>query len=681
MKIGITAVLLAVVAMRGAFASSTDAEVIPAIQKVLNMLNNLVTTLTQEGQEDEEKFGHFTKWVNTQKAETSQRISDLQTKIEDTQATLTSLRAQKGELDTAVMKLKSDVAAVTSQINVATDKRNEEHESYVIEQTNFDNAIAACGKAVEILGKHYGDGSEPAAAEKPQFMSLLQPYFATIRAAANRLGKHGALPKAVALLQKKKGFLAFVQQPGPGGKANFERYEASTGEALSIVDQVKVLTSTFAEDKASSAEEEARLQKLYTELMTEKQAVLNDLVAELAEKTKVLNQVNQDIASNEGELAMMQKNLADAQEYLKNITEQFEMFSEAFQHRKKDRNDEMQAVQQALGVLAKYNTGFVQIHAVTKAGLDSKAVAASVAKSHLGPQANKAIAFLHQKAAVFHSALLEAAATASAGLDALDDIIRNLEGLIGRIDEEQKSETHHKEWCEKETGLTTKKRDDHRYVCDDIRAILANLVEVVAEKKDDIGINRGDKGNEDTSFAERDALRTDEKKEFEIDLEEHREAIQALNEAIDILAKYYASRDAAKLIQLDQPGGKGSTVVNMLSETRHEFEQAKNNLEKDEDEAVTEFSENKAIHLQTDADLDHQKDTLTVEQQTAEGQIDQEQDDLEQNTQDAASAQDYLDRLGKSCYPLIARYDKRKELRAEEKGAIQDAIKVLREEA
>merc|ERR1719161_1871212 len=97
-------------------------------------------------------------------------------------------------------------------------------------------------------------------------------------------------------------------------------YEAKTGEALSIVDQVKVLSSTFAEDKQTAIEEEAKLQGLYDNLMTEKKAVLADLMAQLAEKTSLLNQVKQDIASNENKLAMAEKNLADQQNYLSSIT-------------------------------------------------------------------------------------------------------------------------------------------------------------------------------------------------------------------------------------------------------------------------------------------------------------------------------------------------------------------------
>lgn len=649
------------------------AGVIPAIQKVIQMLENLITTLTNEGIEDDKKWAHYEKWNMKEQSETEVKISDLQTQIENTKAILGQLYAQRGELTSQVNKLQSEVATTINQINTATDKRNEEHSAYVEEQNNFNNAIAACGKAVEILSKHYGDGKEEELS-KPGFMSLLNTYLATIRQAAKgldlktkRRGHH--LRKPI-----KPHNLSFLQEHGPN-----DRFQEKTGEALSIVDQVKILSSTFSEDQQAAVEDEARLQKLYDDLMAEKTQVLHDLQTELAQKTKELNQVKQDIASNESKLAMYEKNLADEQAYLANLKEQLQIFGDAFKARKKDREEETAAVNQALGVLAKYNT-FLQMRAKNL-------------EEHKGPlckQCAKAVSFLKSKARLFQSTLLDAAAMASMSSSALDEIISNLEGLIHRIDEEQKFETEHKEWCEKETGLTTKKRDDHRYICDDLKGILANLAEVVEEKKTDLGINEGDQNDEEVTWEERDKIRVEEHDEFEHDLNDHIEAINALNEAIDILAKYYASRDAkgAAFTQLglneasfEAMFGPGGKVVGMLSETRHEFEQAKVTLETEEEEAQKEYDGDKAVHVKTENDLEHQEDTLTVEKQTTEEQIDQNKDDLTANKEEVASAENYLDRLGKSCYPLIARYDKRKQLRAEEKQAIQDAIKVLREEA
>merc|ERR1719453_1656840 len=49
------------------------------------------------------------------------------------------------------------------------------------------------------------------------------------------------------------------QVPGMRGSTMHTNYEVQTGDALSIVDQVKGLSSTFAEDKESSMDQESEL--------------------------------------------------------------------------------------------------------------------------------------------------------------------------------------------------------------------------------------------------------------------------------------------------------------------------------------------------------------------------------------------------------------------------------------
>merc|ERR1719158_1946477 len=83
--------------------------------------------------------------------------------------------------------------------------------------------------------------------------------------------------------------MSFLQGP-------FDRFQAKTGDALNIVDQMKLLGETFAEDKQSAIDEENKLQELYTNLMTEKTQILNSLISERDENQSNLDSVNQDIA-------------------------------------------------------------------------------------------------------------------------------------------------------------------------------------------------------------------------------------------------------------------------------------------------------------------------------------------------------------------------------------------------
>merc|ERR1719453_1584691 len=144
--------------------------------------------------------------------------------------------------------------------------------------------------------------------------------------------------------------LSFIQsndiQPQTG-----ERYSDKRGDAMSIVDQMQLLADTFADDKQSAIDEEDRLQKLYTTLMTEKTAQLNTLTSELDSRQSVLNAVNQDIAEKESAKAIAEAELKDEQAYLSQCKKTCDDTQVLYEMRKHDRDEEKIAVSEAIKVL------------------------------------------------------------------------------------------------------------------------------------------------------------------------------------------------------------------------------------------------------------------------------------------------------------------------------------------
>merc|ERR1719258_993661 len=138
-------------------------------------------------------------------------------------------------------------------------------------------------------------------------MSLVQGQVATMR---GFMEKHShKVPQFMSLIQQPTD--AFLQAQGP-----HDRYGAKTGEALNIVDEMKILKDTFAEDKQSAIDEENKLQNMYNNLMQEKTELLNSLIAERDARQATLNAVNQDIAEKETAKANAESELQDEQAYL-----------------------------------------------------------------------------------------------------------------------------------------------------------------------------------------------------------------------------------------------------------------------------------------------------------------------------------------------------------------------------
>merc|ERR1719217_833265 len=317
--------------------------------------------------------------------------------------------------------------------------------------------------------------------------------------------------------------LSFIQskQPQPG-----ERYGDKRGDAMNIGDQMQLLADTFADDKQSAIDEEDRLQKLYTTLMTEKTAQLNTLTAELDGRQSVLNSVNQDIAEKESAKAIAEAELKDEQAYLSQTKKTCDDTKVLYEMRKKDREEEKIAVSEAIKVLEP-QAALIQLdnsarilhkgkdlgkhlgknldkhrgkhlakhrnHEKSGHGHKLKHLARHRGRSHHRshhhrqmhncPSCHKAASLLNMAAKRYQSDMLAAASAAVQGSDALKDVISSLGESIRRIDEEQDTETQHKEWCEGELSTTRHKKETHEGHAEDLKQKIADEIETIAEKK------------------------------------------------------------------------------------------------------------------------------------------------------------------------------------------------------
>jgi len=291
---------------------------------------------------------------------------------------------------------------------------------------------------------------------------------------------------------------------------------------------------------------------------------------------------------------------------------------------------------------------------------------------------------------VLHSVTLSNAAAAAAGNEQLQDVISRLEGLIANLEKDQKTETEHKGWCEGEISRMTTKRSGHQTAVEEITQTINSLTELISMKATALQQNQDDITTENTNWSQQEQIRETDNREYKEDLQDTLDCVAALNEAIDILSKFYAAKKA--LIQVSSTSVKsaaaartdpesGSQVVTLMKDTRGEFEAAEKALRSDETMALGLFNEARAAHIKADNDLQHAGSVLTVEKQTAEAGLSSNQEDLSTNNNEIVAATAYLGRLSGSCKPLIDNYDNRVKLRNEEKTAIEGAIEVIKEVA
>jgi len=317
---------------------------VPAFDSVITMLQNLIAQIDQEVASDEQDYGNFMSWFDTQSKATESSIGMLSSRLQELAAVLADLRSRQHKLSTEVARLNSEIAETQDQIAQAKDKRAQEHESFVQEQLDFDNSIAACNKAVEILQAHYGDG-KPKESTRPDWMSLMQSLQTVHRVSA----KHVKLTALLEAAEKQMAEHASAQpSPGMRGSTMFTKYEGQGEAAQGIVGQVQQLAATFSEDKQSSIDQENELTEAFTTLMKEKTEQLTSLINQRDTQQAILTQVNQEIGENENAEATAKATLQDEQAYLSRIQQQESDTTAMYKQRTHDRQEEKTAVSMAL---------------------------------------------------------------------------------------------------------------------------------------------------------------------------------------------------------------------------------------------------------------------------------------------------------------------------------------------
>jgi len=689
-------------------SSQEQAMGVPAFDKVLTMLQNLKTQLDAEATADDADYQAFLSWFDEQQKGTSSSVTALTAKIQELGAALTDLRARSQTLTTEVHDLNVEIDRETGALQEATEKRQSEHDAFVQEQLDFDNAIAACGKAAELLTAHYGDG-KPKESTKPAWMTLSQLYH-TIDRLAKKRGR-----RVPALLQQPVDFF------NSKGSSLHDTYEPATEEGVGIVGEIQALAQTFAEDKQSSIDQENDLKSAFETLAAQKKAMIASVTGQRDQQQGVLNSVNQQVAEHDGAQTIAQTTLQNEQAYLTSLAQQEKDTTELYNRRKKDREDEKEAVDQAHKVLQEAVPALLQL----KRSHSRRALLQVESRKQTGCRnCGKAAALLKTRALKLHSELLATTAaslgrknggslmatgstqsqTMAGSNSALAPVVEQLEGLVARLDQEAASEEKHKEWCVTERTNTVQKRDRHAGIVADLQKSISNLNDVIGDKNLALQDNGDAITRADNDYADLQNLREKAKSDFEAELQDYQDAIAALNQASEMLTEFYKSSEALMETRVvvrrqapevpdafaksDTPGmgslsgeyeqkGGPAGVLSVLANTRQEFETGMAALQESEQQQQAEFQASTTSYKEARNALVAAKNQLTVELQTAEASLAADEQNLKANEAEVASTNQYLSQVSASCDSLEAHFDDRQALRGQERTALQDAIKVL----
>merc|ERR1719240_243300 len=317
------------IALACGFANaSSDVNAVSPIEKVIELIEGLISTVEEEAKEESKVYDEFACFCKDNTEKKSDAITDGQTTIDEESATIAENTAGLAEKETELADFIKQIDTLTTEMAEARAQREKEAAEAAKVIADLEFACESLAKAIEALE-----------ASKPSALVEIKRTIRRSLALAEVLGLDIG-PK------RKRAINALLQvdQPeAPEGDYEFH--------SQGIIDILKDLDVKFNEDREEKIAEEEKAKKAHEDLMAEK---------EEAKKTAEdgRDKAKEAIADHKAKIAEAKQALGDAeaalkddQLYLKDLTERCELKANEWDQRSTGQADELTALNAALKVI------------------------------------------------------------------------------------------------------------------------------------------------------------------------------------------------------------------------------------------------------------------------------------------------------------------------------------------
>merc|ERR1719375_2591726 len=444
-------------------------------------------------------------------------IAEAEARITDLTSTIEELTATSARLNTEIKNLEAEIAKNQEALDKATAMRQKELAEFNAEEKDMLQSIGALKSAIIVLSKHNSFLQVPEQ-QMINIASMLQWQF----------HRHAALLRGVMTPREHKMVAAFVQAPGDyfDAEPTFKQsYAPQSGAIFRILKQMK---ETFESNLSSSQKEEMQSQQAYDDLKAAKETEIKAGTDQSDTKTQELADTDEKLAESKQDLDDTRTSLDADQTFLLNLKETCQMTDAEFEERTKTRQEEIQAVSQALAILSSDDAhdtftstfNFVQVSAKE----ESKRAAAERILYHVAKEAgNPRLATLATRMR----------------LDGFEKVIKEVDGMIADLKKEKDDDVKMKDFCiealhKNEVATEMKKRDIEALQAkvEDLKAHIDELTKAIATLNSEVDEARIQlkRAGEDREL---------ENKDFQQVVADQRETQRLLVQALNVLKGFY----------------------------------------------------------------------------------------------------------------------------------------------
>jgi len=688
-----------------------------AVNKVITMLEDLSAQVLAEGEKEAAAYNKFACFCKDSTHEKSDAITKGEDDKSDLTARIESLSEKRDDLDEKIEELTDNIATAEKELAEATSERHATLAVYEKNAADLEGALAAIAGAIDVLKS----------SKKPALVQL-QSVAKTVQTATLLADALGI--KSAAKVQQS--FVFLQQNP----EVEMEDYKFHSS---SVIETLEGLRKDFRATKNDVDQDEVHSVAEFDALKQEKLDYIKAKNLELDEARSSKEKTTSAISMASEEVTTVSADLLDDKQYLKELAELCEARAKTWDARSRVRADELSALTSATTIIKTGVSENTSANAVRFAqqgvrvkmasenahnpeimeAFEAEAEAAEASPSFLqkrmvkaksllsalsrhnsaDPDAakNMVMELLNSQGTKLHSTLLIGLAN-QIKADPFAKVKKLIQDLIERLLQEAADEANQKGWCDKATADAEQKRT---YAVEKVAELNAQSAELEATVNKlteelevlDVEIPELEQKQEDAT-----AMRKEEHADNQATVMEAEAGLEAVNEAIDILDKFYKTAAKEKvdlgLVQKgpldDAPdsgfdngeaytgaGGESGGILGMLDVIKSDFERTISTTNKAESQNEKEYQKFMTESGKSLAEKNMAHEQKTSQKDDALAELESADEDLRAQTDILKVAIRELLELKPTCVDTGMTYEERVARREDEIESLKKALCVL----
>merc|ERR1719331_2978782 len=570
------------------------------------------------------------------------------------------MHADAEKLGDQVVELDTEIATFSGDKKENKDIRTVEHDDYVHVHDETTANIDATHQAIAKLSAKSGD-----------LQAFLQ-------------FDENTMP-----MTSKQLVQSLLEENAVQPQATVKAFEGSSGGILKTMEDMEGDLAATREKSEYEESDERHAYDMEQDELTSSIEVDDDRATD---KTMEKSEKKSVEAHDHGDVVALAKQKGEDEKYLAELLAQCESKSNDFESRGKLRQEELDALQEAIDIIApKSVSGAADKHLPSFVQTRSLALRASAqTKAKAG-----VVRALQAAAARTQSKQLARMAAGVMEAGSFDKIIGMIKDMIAKLTATAGEEADHKEFCDGELKENKMTRDSKTSDVNSMTATKERLSAEIAKITEERAALSDAVAELDAAMAEATSIRQKESNENTDAIKDAKEAQEAVKAALGVLEGFYAkAASATAFTQARQPkydepesfnkpytGMAGGGVIGMLEVILSDFVRLDQETSSEEAAAAAAFDEFSATST---ADKDAKTDELETKRKqkvAAEANLAQTLRDLKSTQKELNAALAYFDKLKPSCLDAGVDFAERTARREEEIASLKDALKILGDDA